>query len=119
MLIVVPREVRTRRLYSASAIGFALALWGLVNATAAKVRRRVCSETLWGDTAARGWATLRRWARAVAEQRLFCGTPLPDSGASLRRVAAAAAAVSAASADSTTRRLPIEHRAFLGAALAA
>src|SRR5215213_1254852 len=30
VIVVVPREVRARRLYSVAAIGFALALWGLV-----------------------------------------------------------------------------------------
>jgi hypothetical protein len=118
VLVVVPREVRARRLYSSSAIGFALALWGLVMATAAEVRRRVSPATIIGH-AATGWATLRRWARAVARGDLFPGTPHLVPGATLRRVAASAATALAASADSTTRALPLEHRAFAGAAQAA
>jgi hypothetical protein len=120
VVIVVPREVRGRRVYSASAIGFALALWGLVQATAAQVRRRVCPATILGDAAVTGWATLRRWARDVARGRLFPGVPgPPDPSATLRRVAASAASALAASADPTTRALAIERRAFLGAAHAA
>ena len=118
MSIVVPREVRGRRVYSASAIGLALALWGLLGATAAQVRRRVCPATVLGAAAATGWATLRRWARDVGRGVLFPSSPAGPA-ASLRRGAARAAAALAASADPTTRGLPIEHRAFLGAAQAA
>jgi hypothetical protein len=115
VLIVVPREVRGRRVYSASAIGLALALWGL-GATAAHVRRRVCPATVLGAAGATGWATLRRWARDVRWRRLFPSSPDPSPSASLRSVAARAASALAASADPTTRAHPIEHRAFLGAA---
>jgi hypothetical protein len=120
VVIVVPREVRGRRVYSASAIGFALALWALLGATAAQVRRRVCPATILGDAAVTGWATLRRWARDVVQGRLFPSAPgPPDLSATLRRRAASAASALAASADPTTRALAIEHRAFLGAAHAA
>jgi hypothetical protein len=119
VLLVVPREVLPRRRYSASAIGLALALFGLVLATAANVRTRVCPASLVGPTAATGWATLRRWAQAVARGQLFPSVPLPDPGSTLRRVAATTAAALAAHADATTRALAIEARAFFGAAHAA
>ena len=113
--IVVPRGVRARRVYSAAAIGLALALWGLLGATAAEVRRRVCPARIVGAAAALGWATLRRWARSVARRWLFPSVPDLGPSASLRQVAARAASVLAASADPTTRALAVEHRAFLGA----
>jgi hypothetical protein len=116
VVLVVPREVHGRRVYTASAIAFALALWGLVLATVARVRRRVSPAKYIGDTAVTGWTTLRRWARDVARGRLFSPAPDPPASATLRLVAANAAKVLAASADPTTRALPIEHRAFLGAA---
>ncbi len=119
VIVVVPRELVGRRLYSASAIGFALALWGLVQATAAQVRRRVCPATILGDAAVTGWATLRRWARDIARGGLFPSVPTAGPSASLRRVAAGVASALAARADPTTRALPVEHRAFLGAAHAA
>lgn len=119
VLIVVPSEVRGRRVYTASAIGLALALWGLLGATAAQVRRQVCPATVLGAAGVTGWATLRRWARGIARRLLFpsvTSVPPPGLSASLRRVAARAATVLAASAAPTTRALPIEQRAFLGAA---
>ena len=119
VLVVVPREVCAGRLYSVAAISFALALWGLVQASAAEVRRRVSPAAIVGHAAATGWATLRRWARAVVRGKLFPAAPLPDPGARLRRVAAHAAAAVAASAEPTTRSLPLEQRAFFGAAHAA
>jgi hypothetical protein len=119
VVIVVPREVQGRRVYTLAAIGLALALWGLALATAAQVRRCVSPAQVLGDAAATGWATLRRWARSVARRQLFPSTPDPGPASSLRRVAASAAAALAASADATTRDRPIEHRSFLGAAHAA
>lgn len=119
VLLVVPREMLARRRYSASAIGFALALWGLVFATAADVRRRVSPPAILGFAGIGSWVTLRRWARAVREGSLFPDTPRPDGPATLRQVAASAASALAASADPTTRHLPLEHRAFFGAAHAA
>lgn len=119
VVIVVPREVLARRLYSASAIGFALALWGLVLATAAEVRKKISPAKFVGDAAVTGWVTLQRWARAVARKALFSTLPHAEAEATLRQVAALAAAALAASADATTRELPMDPRAFLGAAHAA
>jgi hypothetical protein len=119
VLVVVPREVQAGRLYSAAAIGFALALWGLVGASAVQVRQRICTAGIVGSTAAAGWATLRRWAQAVARGELFPSALRPPAGTRLRGVAATAAAALAALAEPATRSLPIERRAFLGAAHAA
>jgi len=119
VIIVVPYEVRGRRVYSASAIGLALALWGLLGATAAQVRQQVCPAAVLGAAGATGWETLRRWGRDIRRRLLFPTVPPPSPSASLRGVAARAATVLAASAAPTTRSLPIEHRAFLGAAQAA
>lgn len=119
VLLVVPRELRARGLYSVATIGLALALWGLTRATAAEVRRRVNPATGLGDDGVTGWATLRRWAREVAYKRLFPSVPLPVPFTTLRRAAASAAMALSASAAPTTRGLPTEQRAFLGAAHAA
>ena len=116
VLIVVPCEVRGRRVYSACAIGLALALWGLLEATAGQVRGRVCPAKVLGAAGVTGWATLRRWARDIRRRRLFPSSPDPDPCGSLRLVAARAASALAARADPTTRALLLEQRAFLGAA---
>ena len=119
ILLVVPREVLPRRQYSASAIAFALALWGLVGATALAVRRRVSPAKELGFTAMTGWVTLRRWAKAVRQGDLFPSPLSAAPSATLRDVAALAATGLAANAAPTTRHLPLEHRAFFGAAHAA
>lgn len=116
VLVVTPQELRARRLYSAVAIGLALALWGLLRVTITEVRRRISPATILGETAATGWATLQRWARAVATKQLAASAPPAKSGATLRQVAAAAASALAASAAPATRGLPLEQRAFFGAA---
>jgi hypothetical protein len=102
-----------------AAIGLALALWGLTQATAAQVRRRVSPAKILGPTAVTGWATLRRWAQAVRRNDLFPSRPAPGPGATLRKGAASAAAALAASADPTSRGLDLASRAFFGAAQAA
>ena len=58
-------------IYSAPAIGWALALFGLVRLSAAKVRRLVSPWSAVGACAAAGWASLKRWARAVTDRRLY------------------------------------------------
>jgi hypothetical protein len=113
--VVVPREVRAKRLYSASAIGLGLALWGLMKMSAKAVRERVDPAKIHGDSIF-GWAMLRRWAQDVASGKLFVGMPRAPPGSKLKSVAEAAAAALAASADATTRSLPLELRAFVGAA---
>jgi hypothetical protein len=113
--VVVPREVRAKRLYTASAMALALALWGHVKMSAKVVRERVNPAKITGDCIL-GWATLRRWAKDVAHGKLFVDVPHPPIGSKLRDVAATAAAALAANADATTRSLSLEHRAFIGAA---
>lgn len=119
VLTVVPRSMLARRRYSAAAISLALALWGLLLATAAEVRRQVNPDQVVGATAAAGWATLRRWARAVKQGRLFPTTPLPSGRPTWRQVAASAAAAMAGRAGPDSRAWPIEQRAFAAAARAA
>jgi hypothetical protein len=119
VLLVVPREVLPRRQYSASAIAFALALWGLVGMTALAVRRRISPAKELGFTAITGWVTLRRWTKAVRQGDLFPSMPSAAPSAPLRAVASLAATALAANADPTTRPLPLEQRAFFGAAHAA
>jgi hypothetical protein len=116
VVLVVPREVLPRRQYSAAAIGLAFALWGLMHATAEAVRLRVSPARALGFDAMTGWVTLRRWAKAVRARRLFVSVPAAGPSSTLREVAALAATALAANADSTTRHLPLELRAFLGAA---
>lgn len=119
VLTVVPSSVQPRRRYSTAAIALALALWGLGLVSAALVREQVNPATIVGDTAAGGWASLRRWSREVRAGKLFPTTPLPPPGSTLRQVAASAASALAGLAGPAGRARPIEQRAFEGAARAA
>lgn len=113
--VVVPREVRARRLYSASAMALALALWGLEKMPSSAVRERVNPARFVAEPHL-GWVTVRRWAKDIVTGKLFVGVPRPPPGSKLRHVAATAAAALAAHADALTRVCPLEHRAFVGAA---
>jgi transposase len=116
ILLVVPRGIRRRRLYSAGAIALALALWGVEGLAPGDVRARVSPWRIVGATAAMGWASLRRWAHAVRDKALFACVRASPDGARLRAIAARAATTLAAYASSSADALAISTRAFLGAA---
>lgn len=113
VIIVVPRGVVRRRLYSAGAIALALAAWAVSGQTSAAVRARVSPHRIIGPTAASGWASLRRWARAVRAGRLFPVVRVSPESATLRQVAARAATTLAAAAGGGQ----IESAAFIGASM--
>jgi hypothetical protein len=69
--LVVPGEILRRRLYTAPAIGLALALWALLGRTTAFVRARIRPFARVGFAAAGRWVTLGRWARDARAHRLF------------------------------------------------
>ncbi len=115
VVVVVPRGLLPRRLYSAGAIALALALWGVAGLAPAEVRRRVSPFAVVGATAAAGWASLRRWSRAVRARRLFPVVRALPVEATLRQVAARATTTLAAYAPGAGG-LCLESAAFLGAA---
>ena len=69
VLTVVPRGMLRSHLFSAQAIGMALALWAVHRVPAHRVRACVSPWKTVGNTAATGWASLRRWVRQAP--RLF------------------------------------------------
>lgn len=116
VLLVVPGGILRRRLYSAAAIALALAVWSLEEKAPAEVRTRVSPWRVVGAAAAGGWASLRRWAKAVRGGRLFpVVRALPDE-AHLRQVAVRTATTLAALVPSSLESLPLTTRAMLGAA---
>jgi len=116
ILLVVPRGILRRRLYSGGAIALALALWGVEGIAPGEVRGRVSPWRIVGAAAAIGWASLRRWARAVRERVLFACVRASPDGARLRAIAARVATTLASYAPSAVEALPIPSRAFLGSA---
>lgn len=65
-MTVVPRGVAPRRHYGHAAIAMALALWAIVGAPVADIRRRVCAWQQSHEEPSQ-WPTLRRWARAARD----------------------------------------------------
>jgi hypothetical protein len=78
---VAPRAVVRRRLYAASAIGFALALFGLQLASAHAVREAIAPMASARDAAEGArWSTLRRWSEeAKAGTLLVEGRRCPET----------------------------------------
>lgn len=116
-MTVAPQETRSHRLYTASAIGWALALFGVAGLSASAVRTRTSPWTILGKTAAEGWATLRRWVTGVRAGRLFPCLRTSPTDFTARQVAERAATTLAAHAPPTGPGNEITARAFAGAAL--
>lgn len=116
VVMVVPRGIVRRRLYSASAMALALALYGVAGFAPTEVRRRVSPLRIVGTTAAAGWASLRRWSRAVRAGQLFPMVRALPADATLREVAARAATTLAAHAPGAGGTPP-ESAAFTGASM--
>jgi hypothetical protein len=119
ILRVVPREMLRGRLYTASAVAWAMALFGVEHASLADVRRRTSPWSVVGATAAAGWATLRRWVRAVRALRLLSKVRPMPSDFTDRQVGERAAMTAAAHAPPSMATLAISSRAFAGGARAA
>ncbi len=113
-MVVVPKEILPRRLYTASAIGLALALWALMGATDAATRTRVSPFAIVGAAAVARWMTLRRWAADAGAGRLFSTSRAPPPGFMRRQHAERAAAALVALAPVGQ---PLEQAAFAGGAL--
>lgn len=118
ILTVVPRETLPARLYTTSAVAWALALFGVDGASPQQVRRRTSPWAIVGATAAAGWATLRRWVAAVRERRLLADVRTCPPDFTARQVAERAATTMAAFAPLAAAAVPIAARAFAGAARA-
>ena len=118
VLTVAPAETLSRRLYSAAAIAWALALYGLSLLTPSAVRELVSPLRIVGDSSVTRWRTLARWCAATRSGRLF--TKLrPLDALSARETARAAALAISAFAIPTTEPPPLPVLAFHGAARAA
>ena len=113
-MVVVPADVLPGRLYTGPAIALALALWAVLEMTAAAVRARVSPFPIIGPTAAGGWITLRRWAFDIRGRKLFAisRTAPPDFTARQHAERAASAVRALAPAG-----LPLADAVFAGGAL--
>lgn len=111
-MAVAPRGVLRRRLYSATALGLALALFGIEGYSARAVREAIAptaSHRAPAESAT--WSTLRRWAREAK-----AGALLDDSASPATFSPREAAARVATSLLSLGRRgLDVQERVWHGA----
>lgn len=114
MLLVVPRGVVSRRRFTAQAIIFALALYGL-GVPLAKVRHLVNPQRIVGEAAQGDWIQLRRWARAAREGVLFASTIRCPKHETLRQVAKRTSSRFVGLSEMAST-VPFEVRAFVGGA---
>ena len=114
---VAPSETLTKRLYTAPAVGWALALFGLLMAPRA-IRDLVSPLRIWGTTSAARWQTLLRWAGAAAAGRRVWTVGVIPAGWPARTVAARVAATLSACTLPSPEPPPLDVQAFHGAALA-
>lgn len=114
VLTVVPRGVLLGRRFSAFAIAWALALFGLLGLPVIAVRTRVTSWRAAPFTTNLAWASLLRWARAVHDGRLFPGLPRAAPPATLRRIAQRAAMALGGEAPAERGELGPDHQAGYG-----
>jgi len=115
IISVGPLGLMTGWLFSAPAIAWALALYGLGRVTATEVRRRVSPWSVVGATSAVTWPSLKRWILAVREGRLFVAVRRCPADWKPRQVAERAAATLVATAPSVPDQ-HLDHQAWHGAA---
>ena len=111
-VMTVAPPIVARKLFSAFAIGWALALYGLLAMPPVQVRARINPWRIHGAGAAQTWRSLTRWACEAHD--LFAGPP-PAANGDLRQRAQRASMALAARAGPSTRDRPLDHRAAIGA----
>jgi hypothetical protein len=115
ILVVVPCGLLRYRRYTAMAIGYAVALFGLLKLPATEVRERTCAWSVVGDAAVGRWETLRRWLRAIRSGDLFPDVRRCPAEWTLRQVAERAAATLVAQSIPSCPPPSVEAQAFEGA----
>ena len=119
VVLVAPRGVLARRLYSASAIALALASWAVLGVCEAQVRRRA-SPWIPSQRDEEGvvdhWPSLWRWSRALTQGRLFGRKAAARAGPTLRVTAAQVVSRLAGHAPVWARDQGFAAQAFAGAA---
>jgi len=116
VITVGPRMLLRGRRFSAAAIGLALALWSAMQLSAAEVRKQVSPHPARGFDAVLGWASLRRWARAVRAGTLFPSVRGCPEDWSLRQVAAHTTSRLASSGPLSASGEPLLIRVYAGVA---
>lgn len=119
VVTVAPAEVLHKRLYGASAIALALALFGLVLLSPWQTRQRVSPWQVVGASAHGRWQTLKRWCRAAVEGRLWQSVRGRVAEGPVRQVAHRCASALSGYAVPSPQPVPLVVQVFHGAARAA
>jgi hypothetical protein len=79
VITVGPRGLLSGRRYTAMAVALALWRWAVCQLTDPQVRAALCSVADEGLSRPERWTTLRRWARAARDGRLWSGLAMAAS----------------------------------------
>ena len=113
--VVGPADIAPRYLYSATAVAWAIALFGVAKLSVCQVRHRVAIWQRIGATAYGRWSTLQRWLRDIKHGRLFVHVAHVTACPELRRYAEALGACIAARAPPKCETMALSDRAFFAA----
>lgn len=111
-MVVAPAQVLRRRLFSTTAVVWALVLFGVERVPAAQVRSSISPWRVVGATAVPSWQALKDWLRAVRAGRLL---PVKSVLGAPRRLAARLVWALTALAPPSFRAEPVAHQAVAGA----
>jgi hypothetical protein len=114
VMTVVPRGMLARKHYAATALAFALCLFGVLDKPKSEVRRRTSPWQIVGEAVGSSWATLDRWIADARRGALWPGGALPPEW-TRRQVAARVAQWLIAAAPPSLAGAPLEAQALLGA----
>jgi hypothetical protein len=119
VVTVGPAGVLHKRLYGASVIALALALFGLVLLSPWQTRQRVSPWQVVGASSSGRWKTLKRWCQAAVEGRLWQSVRGRVAEGPVRQVAQRSASVLSGYAQPSPQPVPLVVQVFHGAARAA
>jgi hypothetical protein len=119
VVTVAPAGVLHKRLYGASVIALALALFGLVLLSPWQTRQRVSPWQVVGESSSGRWRTLKRWCQAAVEGRLWQSVRGRVAEGPVRQVAHRCASALAGYALPSPQPVPLVVQVFHGAARAA
>ena len=115
ILLVVPRGVARCKHFAATAIAFAVALFGINQLPQHAVREAVSPWRVVSGPRTT-WASLRRWINAIGSGALWPALPRAPAPSSSRQIAERAAMALSARAPSSLASAPLSHLAFHGGA---
>ena len=116
ILVVVPRGIARCKHYAATAIAFALGLFGVDRLSQRQVREAVGAWPVVSEQTRSTWVSLRRWIAQIQEGALWPSLPRAAASSSTRQIAERAAMALSALPPPSTVAPRLSHLAFDGGA---